>query len=75
QNDPVHYARTPEETGPCEQGGTAPEEDAGDWTLLATWRCGDDVTELDSGVAHWVIRHRDLTARRFDRAHRYVEMA
>ncbi|MEU7199468.1 DUF1963 domain-containing protein [Streptomyces sp. NPDC045470] len=75
QNDPVHYARTPEETGPCEQGGTAPEEDAGDWALLATWRCGDDVTELDSGVAHWVIRHRDLAARRFDRAHRYVEMA
>jgi hypothetical protein len=50
-------------------------EGAGDWALLATWRCGDDVTELDSGVAHWVIRHRDPAARRFDRVHRYVGMA
>ncbi len=75
QNDPVHCARTPEEAGPCEPGGAAHEGDADDWALLATWRCGDDVTELDSGVAHWVIRHRDLMARRFDRVHRYVEMA
>ncbi|MFJ9041157.1 DUF1963 domain-containing protein [Streptomyces sp. NPDC102406] len=66
QNDPVHYAR-----GPQEVHG----EDADDWALLATWRCGDDVTELDSGVAHWVIRRRDVAARRFDRVHRYVEMA
>ncbi|WP_267882033.1 MULTISPECIES: hypothetical protein [Streptomyces] len=43
--------------------------------MLATWRCGDDITELDSGVAHWVIRRRDVAARRFDRVHRYVEMA
>ncbi|MER6715341.1 DUF1963 domain-containing protein [Streptomyces sp. NPDC000877] len=75
QNDPVHYARGPEEGGPSEQGGTAHGEGARDWALLGTWRCGDDVTELDSGVAHWVIRHRDLAARRFDRVHRYVEMA
>ncbi|MFF7092409.1 DUF1963 domain-containing protein [Streptomyces rubradiris] len=74
QNDPVHYARDPGEAGPSGQGGTAGAEDAGDWALLATWRYGDDVTELDSGVAHWVIRHRDLAARRFDRVHRYVEM-
>ncbi|MGV9755763.1 DUF1963 domain-containing protein [Streptomyces tricolor] len=74
QNDPVHYARDPEEAGPSGQSGTAHGEGA-DWALLATWRCGDDVTELDSGVAHWVIRHRDLAARRFDRVHRYVEMA
>ncbi|WP_381562062.1 DUF1963 domain-containing protein [Streptomyces eurythermus] len=70
QNDPVHYARDPGEADSSADG-----EDAGDWALLATWRYGDDVTELDSGVAHWVIRHRDLAARRFDRVHRYVEMA
>ncbi|MEU7046146.1 DUF1963 domain-containing protein [Streptomyces varsoviensis] len=75
QNDPVHDARTPEEAGPSEHGGTAHAQDADDWALLATWRCGDDVTELDSGVAHWVIRRQDVTARRFDRVHRYVEMA
>ncbi|MFF4170743.1 DUF1963 domain-containing protein [Streptomyces sp. NPDC001744] len=75
QNDPVHYARGPGETGPAGQDGAAPGEGFGDWTLLATWRCGDDVTELDSGVAHWVIRRRDLAARRFDRVHRYIEMA
>ncbi|MGQ5639950.1 MULTISPECIES: DUF1963 domain-containing protein [unclassified Streptomyces] len=75
QNDPVHYARVPEESGPVEHGGAGHREGADDWALLATWRCGDDVTELDSGVAHWVIRHRDLAARRFDRVHRYVEMA
>ncbi|WP_232031488.1 DUF1963 domain-containing protein [Streptomyces lincolnensis] len=62
QNDPVHDAR---DAG----------QDADDWTLLATWRCGDDVTELDSGTAHWVIRRRDLAALRFDRVHRYVELA
>ncbi|GHF52636.1 DUF1963 domain-containing protein [Streptomyces griseosporeus] len=60
QSDPVHDAR--------DTGG-------GDWMLLASWRCGDDVTELDSGVAHWVIRRRDLAALRFDRVHRSVEMA
>ncbi|MCW8382615.1 DUF1963 domain-containing protein [Streptomyces justiciae] len=75
QNDPVHYARGPEEAGHAGQGGTAHGEGADDWVLLATWRCGDDVTELDSGVAHWVIRRRDVAVRRFDRAHRYVEMA
>ncbi|MFS7877204.1 DUF1963 domain-containing protein [Streptomyces asiaticus] len=75
QNDPVHYARGPEEAGPSEQGGTTHGESADDWALLATWRCGDDVTELDSGVAHWVVRRRDVAARRFDRVHRYVEMA
>lgn len=62
QNDPVHHARYSDES-------------VDDWTLLATWRCGDDVTELDSGIAHWVIRRRDLDERRFDRVHRYVEMA
>ncbi|MFE6225978.1 DUF1963 domain-containing protein [Streptomyces sp. NPDC057854] len=61
QNDPVHDARGP--------------EDADAWTLLATWRCGDDVTELDDGVVHWVIRRGDAAARRFDRVHRYVEMS
>ncbi|MER6016300.1 DUF1963 domain-containing protein [Streptomyces bluensis] len=75
QNDPVHYARDPEEAGPPEQGGAAHGACADDWALLATWRCGDDVTELDSGVAHWVVRRRDVAARRFDRVHRYVEMA
>nr|WP_276607457.1 DUF1963 domain-containing protein [Streptomyces sp. A1499] len=60
---------------PSAPGGTAHGEDADDWALLATWWCGDDVTELDSGVAHWVIRRRDLADRRFDRVHRYVEMA
>ncbi|MFF4343079.1 DUF1963 domain-containing protein [Kitasatospora sp. NPDC001540] len=61
QNDPVHDARTPGDTD--------------DWVLLATWRCGDDVPELDSGVAHWVIRRQDAADLRFDRVHRYVEMA
>ncbi|MGW2099602.1 DUF1963 domain-containing protein [Streptomyces olivaceoviridis] len=75
QNDPVHYARGPEEAGPTEQGGSVHGEGADDWALLATWRCGDDVTELDSGVAHWVVRRRDVADRRFDRVHRYVEMA
>ncbi|MER5738350.1 DUF1963 domain-containing protein [Streptomyces sp. NPDC002262] len=75
QNDPVHYARGPADAAPSAQGGTAHEEGADDWVLLASWRCGEDVTELDSGVAHWVIRHRDAAARRFDRVHRYVEMA
>ncbi|MDA4892853.1 DUF1963 domain-containing protein [Streptomyces sp. MS2A] len=75
QNDPVFYARDSEKSGPCEQGGTAHGEDADDWVLLATWRCGEDVRELDSGVAHWVIRRRDVAARRFDRVHRCVEMA
>lgn len=74
QNDPVHYARDPEEAGPSEQDGAARAKDADDWVLLATWRCGDDVTELDSGVAHWVVRRHDLAARRFDRVHRYVDM-
>ncbi|MEV4342478.1 DUF1963 domain-containing protein [Streptomyces sp. NPDC049590] len=71
QNDPVHYARDPGEAGPAGHG----TEDADDWALLATWWCGDDVPELDSGVAHWVIRRRDVAALRFDRALRYVEMA
>ncbi|WP_017627422.1 DUF1963 domain-containing protein [Nocardiopsis chromatogenes] len=31
--------------------------------------------ELDAGVIHWVIRHRDLAALRFDRVHRYTDMA
>ncbi|GHE72398.1 hypothetical protein GCM10018785_45740 [Streptomyces longispororuber] len=75
QNDPVHDARGPEETGPSDHRGTAQGEDADDWALLATWRCGDDVTELDSGVAHWVVRRRDVAAGRFDRVHLYVEMA
>lgn len=75
QNDPVHYARGPQEAGDSEQGGTAHAEGADDWVLLATWRCGDDVMELDSGVAHWVVRREDVAARRFDRVHRYVEMA
>jgi hypothetical protein len=77
QNDPVHHARDPEGDGGREEGGAAENGLAGDgdWALLATWRCGDDVTELDSGVAHWVIRHRDLAALRLDRVYRCVEMA
>ncbi|MYY87100.1 DUF1963 domain-containing protein [Streptomyces sp. SID335] len=75
QNDPVHYARDPEDAGPSAQDGTAHGEVADDWALLASWRCGEDVTELDSGVAHWVVRRRDVATRRFDRVHRYVEMA
>ncbi|EPH41372.1 DUF1963 domain-containing protein [Streptomyces aurantiacus] len=74
-HDPVHYARDPEDAGPSAQDVTAHGEDADDWALLASWRCGEDVTELDSGVAHWVVRRRDVAARRFDRVHRYVEMA
>ncbi|NYI07842.1 DUF1963 domain-containing protein [Allostreptomyces psammosilenae] len=70
QFDPVHYARD-SVTEEGEDGG----EGVDDWALLASWRCGEDVTELDSGVVHWVIRRRDLAARRFDRVHRYVDMA
>ncbi|MFC9735391.1 DUF1963 domain-containing protein [Streptomyces roseolus] len=75
QNDPVHYARDSRDAGPSVRGGAPRGEGADDWVLLATWRCGDDVTELDSGVAHWVVRRQDVAARRFDRVHRYVEMA
>lgn len=50
-------------------------EDTGGWALLATWRCGDDVTEPDGGVIHWVIRRQDLAVLRFDRVHRYIDMA
>jgi hypothetical protein len=49
-------------------------DDASDWTLLATWECGDDVRELNFGLVHWVIRRRDLTALRFDRVYLYVDL-
>ncbi|MDX2291440.1 DUF1963 domain-containing protein [Streptomyces roseofulvus] len=75
QNDPVHYARGPVDAGPSARAGTDHGKSPDDWALLASWRCGEDVTELDSGVAHWVVRRQDAAARRFDLVHRYVEMA
>ncbi|MBT2413019.1 DUF1963 domain-containing protein [Streptomyces sp. ISL-12] len=49
-------------------------QDADDWIPLATWRCPQEVRELDSGVITWLIRRADLTARRFDRVYGYVDM-
>ncbi|WP_436738087.1 DUF1963 domain-containing protein [Streptomyces sp. BBFR102] len=49
-------------------------EDAEDWALLATWRCGEEVKELDRGVMSWLIRRKDLASLRFDRAHICVDM-
>lgn len=49
-------------------------EDAEDWLLLATWRCAEEVKELDHGVMSWLIRRKDLATLRFDRAHICVDM-
>lgn len=49
-------------------------EDAEDWVLLATWRCGEEVKELDQGVMSWLIRRKDLASLRFDRAYLWVDM-
>lgn len=49
-------------------------EDAEDWALLATWRCGEEVEQLDMGVMSWLIRRKDLASLRFDRAHIEVDM-
>ncbi|NED78063.1 DUF1963 domain-containing protein [Streptomyces sp. SID9944] len=49
-------------------------EDADDWVLLATWRCGQEVRELDLGVVSWLIRRRDLASLRLDRVHTHVAM-
>ncbi|MFD8594975.1 DUF1963 domain-containing protein [Kitasatospora sp. NPDC059646] len=61
QFDPVHDAR--DETGEP------------DWALLASYRPGEAAGAPDSAVIHWLIRPADLTARRFDRVRRYVDMA
>ncbi|WP_229375283.1 DUF1963 domain-containing protein [Streptomyces spirodelae] len=62
--DPVEVARE-EEPLPVAEGD--------DWTLLATWRGGDDCEELESGLFHWVIPRADLAALRFDRVYVYVD--
>ncbi|WP_406144378.1 DUF1963 domain-containing protein [Streptomyces sp. NBC_01012] len=49
-------------------------EDAEDWVLLATWRCDEEVKELDMGVISWLIRRKDLASLRFDRVHVCVDM-
>ncbi|MBL3803075.1 DUF1963 domain-containing protein [Streptomyces sp. BRB081] len=49
-------------------------EDAEDWVLLATWRCGEEVKQLDQGVISWLIRRTDLASLRFDRAYLWVDM-
>ena len=48
-----------------------------DWTLLATWRCGDDAPDevgLDGLVVHWLVLRRDLAALRLDRVLTFVDM-
>ncbi|KPC96040.1 hypothetical protein ADL27_05260 [Streptomyces sp. NRRL F-6602] len=67
QNDPVHWARD----SAREEGG---DPDADDWTLLASWRCSEDIGK-DSAVVHWVAPRGDLASLRFDRVRRYTDMA
>ncbi len=50
------------------------EGPGGDWVLLATWQCGDEVTELDGGLVHWVIRRKDLADLRFEETYITVDM-
>lgn len=48
-----------------------------DWTLLATWRCGEDAPDeagLDGLVVHWLVLRRDLAALRLDRVLTFVDM-
>ncbi|WP_421107649.1 hypothetical protein [Streptomyces sp. NEAU-S77] len=56
-----------------ETGDTAADTD--DWVLLATWRCGEQVRELDSHVVSWMIRRQDLASLRFDRVYGHVDRA
>jgi hypothetical protein len=50
------------------------EGPGGDWVLLATWNCGDDVKELDGGLVHWVVRRKDLADLRFEETYVTVDM-
>lgn len=50
------------------------EGPGGDWGLLATWNCGDDVKELDGGLVHWVVRRKDLADLRFEETYVTVDM-
>ena len=68
-DDPLLLARDDE----SETGDTAADTD--DWVLLATWRCGEQVRELDSHVVSWMIRRQDLASLRFDRVYGHVDRA
>jgi Domain of unknown function (DUF1963) len=70
--DPVEVAC--DETPGGDDSGGSGAGDGSDWVLLASWECGEDVSELDHGLVHWVIRRRDLAALRFDRVFLYVDM-
>lgn len=50
------------------------EGPGGDWVLLATWQCGDDVKELDGGLVHWTVRRKDLADLRFEETCVTVDM-
>jgi len=50
------------------------EGPGGDWALLATWNCGDDVRELDAGLVHWVVRRKDLADLHFEETYVTVDM-
>ncbi len=45
-----------------------------DWVLLATWRCGDEIWQLDGGLVHWVVRRQDLAELRFEETYITVDM-
>lgn len=48
--------------------------DADDWVLLGTWRCAQEVKELDQGVISWLIPRQDLASLRFDRVYGHAGM-
>lgn len=70
--------------GPVQLGGhpwvwnadplTDHDHGPGDWVLLAEVG-GDDLTEGDLGIVHWVIRRDDLAAGRFTEARACFDMA
>jgi hypothetical protein len=50
----------------------APVPDIKDWVMLAEWSVDSEV--FDHGLVHWVIRHDDLAAGRFDRVRASADM-
>ncbi|WP_344524650.1 DUF1963 domain-containing protein [Streptomyces albiaxialis] len=68
-DDPLLLARD----DAAETGDAAADPD--DWAVLATWRCGEQIPELDSRVVTWMIRRQDLASLRFDRVYGHVDRA
>jgi hypothetical protein len=74
ETDPVEDAAWGAHQRRC-RGGHGPDELCAaldlpapeDWVLLAQWQSG--LRGYESATLHWVIPRRDLTERRFDRAH------